>query len=375
MRVGLNLLYMLPSIVGGTERYATGLLEAMAKMVDTSQFWLFVNKETSTYNVFHEANWHVVDCLLPGTFRILRYGWEQFVLPFQVRKYKLDLLHSLGYVQPLRLPCKSIVTIHDLNFYAFGHLMSPMRREALRYFVTQSARNADHIITVSQFSKNQIVEILGIPEEKVTVTYNAVKQKAHKVQPFEIVAKQYGIHRPYILALGGFSPHKNIVSLIKAFAILTQRGFRDLQLVVAGHLPRDRRLLDLFLEDYILRKTLIFTGYVPDDTLASLYTYAEVFVFPSLYEGFGIPVLEAFSYEVPVACSNVAALPEIAGDAACYFDPTNVEEMAEIISLLLYSEELRRTLVKKGKERVAQFTWENTAKKTLEVYRQVVENS
>jgi glycosyltransferase involved in cell wall biosynthesis len=162
-----------------------------------------------------------------------------------------------------------------------------------------------------------------------------------------------------------------MTSLIKAFAILKQRGFRELQLVVAGHPPKDKRMLELLVQDHRLLDAVIFTGYVGDDVLPTLYAYAEAFIFPSLYEGFGIPVLEAFLYGAPVACSNAAALPEIGGDAACYFDPTHIEEMADVISRLICSEDLRKSLIKKGKERVIKFTWEETARKTLEVYRRV----
>lgn len=372
MRIGLNLLYLLPGIVGGTESYAIGLLEALARVSDSSQYRLFINRETSLCGRFRESEWHLVTCPVPASVRAIRYAWEQFVLPLQTRKYRLELLHSLGYVQPTRLPCKSVVTIHDLNFYNLGHLMSPTKRAALRYFVTLSARSADHIITVSEFSKRQIVKIMGIPPQKVTVTYNAVGHRVHQALPFETVSQQYGLRGPYILALSSFSPHKNLASLIKAFAILREKCFRELRLVVAGHPPRDKRSLELFVRDHRLLDAVVFTGYVQDDVLPTLYAHAEAFVFPSLYEGFGIPVLEAFLYGAPVACSNAAALPEIAGDAACYFDPTNVEEMADVISRLLHDETLRKSLVKRGKERVAQFTWEETARKTLEVYRQVL---
>jgi len=371
MKIGVNLLFLLPGVVGGTETHAVNLLQALAKMSNLAQYWLFINRETRASGLFRETNYRLVQCPVRASVRTIRYSWEQFVMPLQAKKYRLDLLHSLGYVQPLRLPCKSVVTIHDLNFHNLARWMPKRKRVVLRYFITQSAKKADHIITVSEFSKRQIVEILGVPEEKVTVTYNAPKQRVCQVQPFEVIAEQFGLRRPYILALSSSSPHKNMVSLLKAFAILRRKGFSHLQLIIAGHPPKDKQSLGPLFEDHNLRDAVVFTGYVPDEVLPSLYSHAEAFVFPSIYEGFGIPVLEAFLYGAPVVCSNAAALPEIAGDAACYFNPMAVEEIAATISRLLQDETLRRSLVKKGKARVAQFTWEETARKTLEVYGKV----
>jgi len=372
VKIGVDLLFLLPGIVGGTETYAVSLLEALGRVDRENEYAIFVNKESSDLALPFQQNFERVMCPVRARSRVARYLWEQAVLPFRARKHRLDLLHSLGYVQPLRLPCASIVTIHDLNFHNLGSWMPKRRRAVLRYFVTRSAKRADHIITVSEFSKRQIVEILGIPESKVTVTYNAVKQRVSVPRPFEDVSKHYGVREPYILALSSFSPHKNMASLVKAFAMLRQRGFQELQLVLAGHPPTDRRSLELLLHQQRIQDAVTFTGYVPDDVLPALYAHAEVFVFPSLYEGFGIPILEAFLHGAPVACSDAGAIPEVACDAACYFDPTSIEEMADAMSNILRDASLRRSLVDRGKERVAQFTWEETARKTVQVYRQIV---
>jgi len=373
MRIGLNLLFLLPGIVGGTETHAVNLLRALAKLSDPTCYWLFINRETDRFGLFDEQQWNTIVCQVPAKLRLLRYAWEQFVLPLQVKRLGLDLVHSLGYVQPLRLSCKSIVTIHDLNFLNIGHMMPLSRRLALRFFVTQSAKVADYIITVSEFSKQQIVEVLRVAPEKVTVTYNAVKEVPEGPVDLNELIRRYRITQPYILGLSSQSPHKNITGLVKAFEILKRKGYSDLKLVLAGHRPARARELELVVQSSQFRNDIIFTGYVPDRVLAGLYAYAEVFVFPSLYEGFGIPVLEAFLYGSAVACSKVAALPEIAGDAALYFDPNNIEDMASVLDYLLTHEEERKLLVARGKERVALFTWEETARKTLDVYKRVLE--
>lgn len=373
IKVGLNFLYLLPGIVGGTETYGVSLLRALAKVSNPSWYWVFVNKETMASGLFREKGWHVVPCSVPARLRAVRYAWEQFLLPLQTRKHHLDLLHSLGYVQPLKLSCKSVVTIHDLNFYNIK--MSPLRKAVLQYFVLRSAKTADHIITISEFSKKQIVELLGVSPEKVTVTYNAPKERTVRQIDFKELERRYNINQPYILALSSPSPHKNIGNLIRAFNLFKQHEGSGLKLVLAGHRPRDGGELARAVQESGFRDDVVFTGYVPDEVIASFYENAEAFVFPSTYEGFGIPILEAFSYGTPVICSRAAAIPEVAGDAACYFDPLNPEDMADAIFSVLANEKLRKDLINKGKARVSMFTWEETAKRTLSVYHKVIHGS
>lgn len=369
MRIGLNLLFLKPEI-GGMRTYVYNLLSMLRNVGDLQWFTLFINKETAHDNMFQE--WHTVVCPVYAKFQAIRYAWEQLILPIQVKKFRIELLHSLGYVQPLCLPCKSVITIHDLNFAHIGNLMTPLRRKVLQIFVPLSAKTADHIITVSKFSKKQIVELLGIPPEKVTVIYNAPKYPPSRVAEIKELKQRYGITLPYILALSSPSPHKNIDNLVKAFFLIKERGHRELKLVLAGKLPKTKSKLDILVQSSKWKRDIIITGYVPDEVLAGLYKNAEAFVFPSLYEGFGIPILEAFQYGTPVACSNRAAIPEIAGNAAVYFDPTNVEEIAEVLDRLLGDENQRKYLANAGKERVTHFTWEEVARRTLNVYRRLM---
>jgi len=370
MRIGLNLLYLRPEI-GGTRTYAHNLLSKLREVDNPRWFTLFVNKEAAQDELFQ--GWHAVVCPVQARFRPMRYAWEQLILPIQVKKLRIELLHSLGYVQPVCLPCKSVVTIHDLNFVYLRDFLNPLRRKVLQIFVPLSARTANHIITVSEFSKKQLVEVLGIAPEKITVVYNAPKYPPPRAAKIEELQQKYGITQPYIFALSSLSPHKNIDGLLKAFFLIKEHGHRELKLVLAGKLPRTKSELVTLIQSSKWKRDVIFTGYVPDEVLAGLYKNAEVFVFPSLYEGFGIPVLEAFQYGTPVACSNRAAIPEIAGNAAVYFDPKNVKEIAEVLDRLLTDENWRKYLAKAGKERIAHFTWEKAAHQTLEVYRRVIE--
>lgn len=371
MRIGLNLLFLLPGVVGGTETYAVSLIEALGRVDERNEYYVFLNREAASIPLPDPARFHRICCRVRATRRFMRYCWEQLILPVQAKRYGLDLLHSLGYVQPLHLPCPSIVTIHDLNFHNPALRFSPVKRWVLKSFVTGSTRASDHVITVSEFSKSQLVKVLGIPRDKVTVTHNAVKKKTTAVLPFTDLQQRCGIRRPYVLGLSSFSPHKNMAALVEAFVLVKEEGFAELQLVLAGHPPRDQERLQALIHRLELQDDVLFTGYLSDQVLYSLYTHAKLFVFPSLYEGFGIPLLEAFVYETPVAASCAGSLPEIAADAALYFDPLNVEEMAGTIMRLLQDEGLRDALVAKGREKVREFTWEKSARQTLEVYNRI----
>jgi glycosyltransferase involved in cell wall biosynthesis len=372
MRVGLNLLYLRPGIVGGTESYATGLIYELKRRLNGKKLWIFINEETKDARLFIDKNINIINCPVPAKMSFLRYFYEQFILPFQIKIIGLDLLHSLGYVQPFYVPCKSVVTIHDLNYMNIGEYMSPLRRNILKYFIAQSAKRSDHIITISNFSKSQIVRALNIPPRKITVTYNSIKKRPDLPLEFQAIAKIYGIRKPYLFALGSSSPHKNIEKLVEAFLILKRKGRVEGQLVISGHIPEMKNNIAPLVKKMRLENDIITTGYIPDSHLVVLYKNAEVFVFPSLYEGFGIPVLEAFYYGAPVACSNVSAIPEIAGDAAVYFNPKDVYDIANAIDLLLKDKNKRLELVSKGRARLNLFTWEKAADITLKVYHDVL---
>jgi glycosyltransferase involved in cell wall biosynthesis len=372
MRIGINLLFLLPGMVGGTETYALSLLAALSQLDKCNAYYVFVNREAAQWDVPEQPGFRKVVCPIHARSRLLRYAWEQFILPLQAKRYGLDLMHSPGYVQPLRLPCKSVVTIPDLNFHNLHDSLPLVRRAVLHFFVRQSARRADYVLTISQASRDQIISVLGVPARKVAVTHLAAKELTAPAVEFDALSKMLHIQKPYILALSSRSPHKNMLRLIEAFAIIRERGFVEARLILAGHPPRGKSSLDELVKRKSLGDYVGFTGYVSDEVLASLYAHAELFVFPSLYEGFGIPVLEAFTYGVPVALSHAASLPEIGGDAASYFDPRDVQGMAATMMELLCNKELRAQQTERGRERASLFTWESTARATLEAYGRVV---
>jgi len=366
MRIGLNLLYLLPNIVGGTETYAAGLLHGLARLGDQNEFVIFINKESANWPIPQAANFVRVMCPVAAINRGQRYFYEQFRLPSMLKKYEIDVVHSLGYIGPLWTPCLAIVTVHDLNYLAIGHTMPLGKRYLLRFFSVQAAQRAKAVITVSSYSKSVICDELKIHPNKITVTLEGPRWNENYISP-DVVNKikaSYGISGPYLVAFGGGALHKNIPRLLQAFAELKKE--LPHKLVLIGHLPHNLNLGEL-------PEDIIATGYVPAEHVLPLLMGAELFVLPSLYEGFGLPVLEAQQSGVPVVCSTAGSLPEVAGAAAVFFDPYSVEDMADKISRVAHAKVLQEELRQKGLINVKRFSWEKTARETMAVYQQVFE--
>ncbi len=360
MRAGLNLLYLIPGVVGGTETYARATLAHLFRRSDID--WVvFVSRNFDDFGFPLPANVRVMRVDVDASLRWQRYWAEQRLLPRLAKELRLDLLHSMGYVSVLRAPCPAIVTIHDLNYL---HIPMPWhRRVTLEWFVTRSARRASAVVTVSEFSKREICERLGVPPDRVCVTPNAPVDGLSGAAP---VSRQS--RKNHILALSSPSPHKNIQRLIEAFRRIAA-AHPAATLVIAGHLSADVSVPS------DLRPRIELRGYIGRTELAGLYQAARAFIMPSLYEGFGIPVVEAMSVGTPVACSNAASLPEIAGDAALMFDPRSVDDIAAALSRLLDDDDLWEKLGTAGRARSARFTWEESAAVLLRLYERVVRES
>lgn len=370
MKIGINLLYLLPGVVGGTETYAAGLLRGLAEIDRQNDYYVFVNRESEHWPLPHAANFTRVVCPIRAAGRAARYLFEQVRLPRLLARYRIDVVHSLGYVGPLAPPCPSVVTIHDLNYIALGHTMPGVRRAALRFFSIQSARRADHVITISEFSKSELCRTIKLDPGKITVTHLAAAKGGalHSPVDWDELTGRYRIRAPYVVAFGGRTLNKNIPHLIRSFA-LVKEGFPH-SLVLIGHIPSN---VDLASETKEMRDRITLTGSVPEAHVLPLLGHADLFVLPSLYEGFGLPVLEAQQAAVAVACSTAGPLPEVGGEGAIYFDPTSVDQTADTIRRSLADATLRSTLILKGRENLARFSWEKTARETLTVYRYVSE--
>ncbi len=300
---------------------------------------------------------------------------EQFHVPWVLHRERPDVFHAPHYVMPPAVRCRSIVTIHDCI-----HLMFPQylpNRAAYLYAkasMWSAARRSQKILTVSEASKRDIIRFLNVPADKVIVVYNAIDERFGVAPSEEAIARvreRYQLDHRFVLYVGNIKPHKNLVRLVEAFDRLRARGFDDLTLLIIGDeiskLPALRRAV----HSHKLHKRVRFLGYLPDDTLAVLYRLAGVFVFPSLYEGFGLPPLEAMACGAPVVTSNVSSLPEVTGDAAVLVDPYDADSIADGVAKVLSDPALRDEMRAKGIARAQEFSWERSVSRTREIYQEV----
>jgi glycosyltransferase involved in cell wall biosynthesis len=363
VRIGLNLLYLIPGVNGGTETYARNLVDELEKLGGPHQYVVFLNKESILWPL-PKRQFERVDCEVVATSRWQRYLYEQTVLPKLLRAHRIDLLHSLGYVSPLSPGCLSIVTIHDLNYQAFGSQMPFFKRNILRYFVSRSARSCDAVITISKFSAQQILESIGLPSSRVRVIYSGPGLARNATMDKNAFNNRMSHVFPYFLAFASLSPNKNLSRLITAFELAIESCQIKYNLVIIGHAPVRLR--------QISRPWLHFLGYLNDAFAKSIMDNATGFLFPSVYEGFGLPVLEAMAAGLPVACSTAAALPEVAGEGALMMDPYSIMDMKNKIALLMRDESLRQNLARKGAENLARFSWRTCAIQTHALYEEII---
>lgn len=370
MRIGINLLFMLPGVVGGTETYARELLYSLEELNEDDIYVLFMNRESAEWKVPRDSRFIRVTCEVNARNPVSRYLYEQFRLPFLLKKEKIDILHSLGYMGPVFTTCRSIVSIHDLLYDYPG---SPIRKLITYTLLNLVARFADKVITISNNSKKQIQERLRVDASRIVVTYLAPKDRSWVTdEEKQAIRERMGIKGKYILAFSSLSPSKNIPRLIEAYSGFSAVLQEDYRLILVGHIPRDGSAIATALKKTGIASKVVFTGYRSDQEIAALLGGATIFVFPSLYEGFGIPVLEAMAARVPVASSTAASLPEVYGDAAVTFDPLSLSEMTDALLKLARDPVLCDICKKRGVENVKRFSWSKAARETHNLYVSLV---
>jgi glycosyltransferase involved in cell wall biosynthesis len=306
--------------------------------------------------------------------------FQQSYFPNNIRKEKIDLFHvpQNGIGLSENVTSKTMITIHDLIPYIMpetvgrGYLMEFLKA------VPPIIERCDGILTVSDWSKKDILKFFPVDENKIFVTPLAADSK-YKVLDKEkcryIVEKNLNIKKPYILYIGGFSPRKNVRSLIMAFSKIRKDINQDCKLVIVGSLKDDGNTLKALTERLKIDSKVVFTGFVEEDMLPYLYNGAEVFVYPSFYEGFGLPPLEAMSCGTPVITSNVSSIPEVVKDAGILIDPYDTSNLITALGNLINNENLKNELSSKGLAKAAEFSWDRTALQTLSAYKTVYEKS
>jgi glycosyltransferase involved in cell wall biosynthesis len=301
----------------------------------------------------------------------VRVLWEQFIQPWALRRIGADLVHGPVFVGPLLAPCPVVVTIHDLSFIRFPDLFRPANRLYLTVLTRLSARRARRLIAVSTHAAAESTRLLGVPSDRIDVVYHGVDPVFRPLPAAEIAdfRQRRGLPKRFVLFVGTLEPRKNLVRLVEAFARVRDGQVR---LVLAG--GRGWLTDELFatVEVLGLGEEVVFPGYVVNDELPLWYNAATVLAYPSVYEGFGLPVLEAQACGTPVLTSNTSSLPEAAGDAALMVDAYDVDALAAGLNRLLTDEPLWHQLRERGLAHAEQFSWPRTAQETVCVYRRAL---
>jgi glycosyltransferase involved in cell wall biosynthesis len=354
--------------LGGISQYTIRLVRALAEL-DSGDDFLLLESRKGTNGVQWPESVHRIPMVTPPHNR-----FEQITLPMELMRVRADLIHSPDFVPPFRRRCRSVITIHDLAFIRYPHLLTD---DSARYYgqVRRAVVNADQVIAVSRSTAQDVLELLDADPAKVNVVYSAAAPDCRPLSREE--ARRHrsllGLPERYLLFVGTLEPRKNLPTLLEAFAPVWQRLGIPL-LIVGGKGWLYQELFDT--RDRLgLGEAVGFMGAVPSGQLPYYYGCATCLVMPSLYEGFGLPALEAMACGTPVIVSNVSSLPEIVGDAGLTVDPTDVDGLTVALETILTDEALAARLGRLGRERAAQFSWQKTAEETMAVYRKAAEGT
>jgi glycosyltransferase involved in cell wall biosynthesis len=369
MRIGIDARFF-GTIGKGLGRYTQKLIENLENIDSENQYFVFLRKENWDEYKPKNKNFTKVPADIPW------YGLrEQLQFPGILKKHKLDLVHFPHFNVPVLYKGKFVVTIHDLILLRYptkkASTLSPLfylfKKRAYDFVIRQAVKKAEKIIAVSKHTKVDIEKYFRVPDEKISVTYEAVDiAQKMSAEPGEKILEKYGIMKPYLLYVGNAYPHKNLERLVLVFREIAKKH-PHLHLALVGKEDYFYKRLKKFASENFA-KNVVFAGFVPDKHLGIVYREALLYVFPSLCEGFGLPPLEAMAKGIPVASSNASCLPEILGEAVVYFDPKGMAEMAATIESAISDSDLRKNLITRGKERLKKYSWEKMGRETLDIY-------
>jgi glycosyltransferase involved in cell wall biosynthesis len=368
--IALNLIFLVPGETGGMEIAARELLPALvAAAPQGMRFTAFVNHEASAAGVGDlREQLAVVTVPVHARRRVQWVLGEQTLLPLMAGRAKVDLVHSLASTAPLWGRFRRVVTVHDLIYARFPEAHAGLREKGMRVLVPSAVRRSHRVIADSLSTREDLIDLLGLPAGRIDVVplgLGAVR-RAEALAEEDVRERLRLQGRRVVLSLSAKRPHKNLRALISALARIPA-GDRPV-LVLAGYPTEHERQLRARAQTLGLDDDVRFPGWLSDAEVEGLWAIADAFVFPSLYEGFGLPVLEAMARGVPVACSNASSLPEVAGDAALLFDPHDEAAIADALERLLRDPALAERLAAAGRVRVREFTWERTARATIDSY-------
>lgn len=389
MRIGIDC-RMFQSSFTGIGRYTFELVKTLQRLSAQAQTKAQSQSELAAKNEYilflNEPEFSSFTPSEPNFKKVLvdapHYSLKEQTKFLKILNFEnLDLMHFTHFNAPIRYKKPFITTIHDLthNLFPGRKMKSFPYRLAYKAVIKNAVKKAARVIAVSNNTKNDLIKILKVPEEKIEVIYEGTNEEFHlfsdteREKFTEILKDKYGVTPPFLLYTGVHRYHKNLVRLIEAFKILKENhplgSNHDLKLVITGRADPLYPEVEEEVTKQNLQDSVIFTGLVNEDELIALYNLANIYVFPSLYEGFGLPILEAFACGTPVVASNISSLPEVAGEGnAVFFNPYDPKDMADKIGKVLSDIKLAGDLIRKGSERLKFFSWEKMAEEILKVY-------
>ena len=370
MRIGIDATALPPNPVGAGN-YIIQLVRALAALETEHQFTIFAQQSGRELigGLPEHVHWVVVPNLRPA----VRLLWEQVRLPALVKRSAVDLLHSPHYTRPAILPCVSVVTFHDMTFFLFPELHTRAKRIFFPFAIRHSARHADALVAASENTRRDAMRILGIPANRIFTAPLGISEDFHPIDDqilLEEGRQRYQLPAKFILYVGLIEPRKNIPLLLKAYARLVSQGDPP-PLVLVGRQGWMYEQVYQLVEQLELKDRVHFKGYIPAQNLPIVYNLAQLFVYPSTYEGFGFPPLEAMACGTPVITTAISAMLDNVGDAGLLIPPQDETALAHAIQTLLIDHSLRDHLSVAGRRRASEFTWKRTAMETLKVYQLV----
>ena len=361
MRIAIDARMIKPGSMHGIARYVYHLLRGLRSECAGHKIFVLVNPNSPLEKEEWEPEMELVH---------VQAEWisfkEQFEIPKILKKLAVDLFHSPSFVAPLGVPCRMIMTIHDLNHVVLRQFYTPFHQFYYQVIVRGSVKRSQYILTVSHFSKQEIVRTLGLPADKIFVTYNGVSDHycpVLKQEELDYVRDIYGLPNKFILCVSNNKPHKNVQQLVRAFC------YSDLQIPLVLASPFDSHLVRV-AENYGKKHLLYFSKFILEEHLPAVYSMTDLFVYPSTYEGFGLPPLEALACGAPVVVARSSSLPEVVGENAIFANPYDFKAIAKALEVGIGDADLRLRLIDTGLQHSRKFSWDSMTRKTMKVYEQ-----
>lgn len=318
------------------------------------------------------SGWEVRRSRLPTQHPVARIVWEQLLAPLEMAQVQPDLFHGMAFAAPVLWNGPSVVTVYDLSFLRYPERLGRARRLYLRWATASSVRRARRVIAISESGRQELCQLMGVPVEKIDLALPGVAPYFKPLPAAEVAAfrAEHNLPERFILYLGTLEPRKNLATLLHAYAKLPQRG--AVKLVLAGGQGWQVAEIFALIEQLDLKQDVLLPGFIPNDRLPLWYNAAETFVYPSVYEGFGLPLLEAMACGIPVVASDTTSLPEAVGAAGILVPPVAVEQWVDALAHLLDDRDRRQALSRSGQVRSRSFTWEGAARQIVDSYRRAL---